>query len=72
MGSKIGYIGLGHMGGPMAMHLAKAGHDVSVYNRTRSKAEAFVSECGGRVATSPADAVAGAASSSTVLVGETG
>ncbi|MCE2492021.1 MAG: NAD(P)-dependent oxidoreductase [Alphaproteobacteria bacterium] len=49
------------MGGPMAMHLAKAGHDVSVYNRTRSKAEAFVSQYGGRVATSPADAVTGAA-----------
>ena len=61
MSSKVGYIGLGHMGGPMAMHLAKAGHDVSVYNRTRSKAEAFVSQYGGRVATSPADAVAGAA-----------
>ena len=60
MSSKVGYIGLGHMGGPMAMHLAKAGHDVSVYNRTRSKAEAFVSQYGGRVATSPADAVAGA------------
>ena len=61
MSSKVGYIGLGHMGGPMAMHLAKAGHDVSVYNRTRSKAEAFVSKYGGRVATSPADAVMGAA-----------
>ncbi|MCY4498788.1 MAG: NAD(P)-dependent oxidoreductase [Rhodospirillaceae bacterium] len=61
MSSKVGYIGLGHMGGPMAMHLAKAGHDVSVYNRTRSKAEAFVSQYGGRVATSPADAVTGAA-----------
>ena len=32
------------MGDPMAMHLARAGHDLSVYNRTRSKAEAFVSE----------------------------
>ena len=61
MSSKVGYIGLGHMGGPMAMHLAKAGHDVSVYNRMRSKAEAFVSQYGGRVATSPADAVTGAA-----------
>lgn len=61
MGGKVGYIGLGHMGGPMAMHLARAGHDVSVYNRTRSKAEAFVSEHGGRVAHSPADAAAGAA-----------
>ena len=43
------------------MHLAKAGHEISVYNRTRSKAEAFVSEYGGRVADTPGDAVTGAA-----------
>jgi len=43
------------------MHLAGAGHEISVYNRTRSKAEAFVSEYGGRIADTPADAVAGAA-----------
>lgn len=61
MNNKVAYIGLGHMGGPMAMHLAKAGHEISVYNRTRSKAEAFVSEYGGRVADTPADAVTGAA-----------
>lgn len=61
MNNKVAYIGLGHMGGPMAMHLAGAGHEISVYNRTRSKAEAFVSEYGGRVAETPADAVAGAA-----------
>ena len=61
MKNKVAYIGLGHMGGPMAMHLAKAGHEISVYNRTRSKAEAFVSEYGGRVADTPADAVTGAA-----------
>jgi 3-hydroxyisobutyrate dehydrogenase len=59
--NKVAYIGLGHMGEPMAMHLAKAGHEISVYNRTRSKAEAFVSEYGGRVADTPADAVTGAA-----------
>ena len=61
MNNKVAYIGLGHMGGPMAMHLAKAGHEISVYNRTRSKAEVFVSEYGGRVADTPADAVTGAA-----------
>lgn len=37
---KIGFIGTGVMGAPMARHLAKAGHDVTVYNRTRAKAEA--------------------------------
>ena len=37
----IGFIGLGVMGAPMARHLAAAGHDVRVYNRTTAKAEAF-------------------------------
>ena len=60
MSKKVAYIGLGHMGGPMAMHLARAGHEISVYNRTRSKAETFVSDYGGRVADTPADAVKGA------------
>ena len=61
MNIKVAYIGLGHMGGPMAMHLVNAGHEISVFNRTRSKAEAFVSEYGGRVANAPAEAVADAA-----------
>lgn len=60
MSDKVAYLGLGHMGGPMAMHLARAGHDIAVYNRTRSKAEAFVSQYGGRIANTPADAVDGA------------
>ena len=41
---KVAFIGLGVMGGPMARHLLKAGHDVTVYNRTASKAEAWVKE----------------------------
>ena len=41
---KVAFIGLGIMGGPMAGHLATAGHDVTVYNRTRSKADALIGE----------------------------
>jgi 3-hydroxyisobutyrate dehydrogenase len=54
---RIAYIGLGTMGAPMAAHLIRAGHQVTVYNRTRSKADAFVAEHGGVVANAPADAV---------------
>ena len=53
---KIAFIGMGVMGAPMARHLAAAGHDVTVYNRTRAKAEAT----GLAVADSPAAAAAGA------------
>jgi 3-hydroxyisobutyrate dehydrogenase len=49
---KIAFIGTGVMGAPMAGHLAKAGHEVTVYNRTRAKAQAT----GLRVAATPADA----------------
>jgi 3-hydroxyisobutyrate dehydrogenase-like beta-hydroxyacid dehydrogenase len=44
------------MGYPMAGHLANAGHDVTVYNRTRAKAQQWVAQHGGRLAPSPADA----------------
>ena len=53
---KIAFIGTGVMGAPMAGHLARAGHDVIVYNRTRAKAEAT----GFAVADTPAIAAAGA------------
>jgi len=53
---KLTFLGLGVMGYPMAGHLAKAGHDVTVYNRTRARAEQWVSQHGGRFAPSPADA----------------
>ncbi len=56
----IGFIGLGVMGGPMAGHLQRAGHEVVVFNRTASRAEAWVSEYGGRAASTPRDAAAGA------------
>ena len=58
--AKLAFIGLGVMGYPMAGHLAKAGHDVCVYNRTASKAEAWAKEHGGQCAASPAAAAAGA------------
>lgn len=46
--SRLGFIGLGAMGWPMAGHLASAGHQVFVWNRTRSKAEDWVKAHGGR------------------------
>src|SRR5947209_2176144 len=57
---KLGFIGLGVMGGPMAAHLARAGHDVTVYNRTRSKAQAWVSRNGGRAVSTARESAAGA------------
>lgn len=57
---KLGFIGLGVMGAPMAGHLATAGHDVTVYNRTRAKADAWVAKHGGRAASTPRAAAAGA------------
>ena len=56
---KLAFIGLGVMGYPMASHLAKAGHDVTVYNRTAAKAEAWVGEYGGSFADTPAKAAEG-------------
>lgn len=60
MGLNVAFLGLGVMGYPMAGHLAKAGHTVTVYNRTAAKAEKWVSEYGGRSAPTPAAAAAGA------------
>ncbi len=59
--AKVAFLGLGVMGYPMAGHLAKAGHDVTVYNRTAAKAEAWVKEHGGAMAATPAEAARGAA-----------
>ncbi len=58
--AKVAFLGLGVMGYPMAGHLAKAGHEVCVYNRTAAKAEAWVAEHGGRHATTPREAAEGA------------
>ena len=57
---KAAFLGLGVMGYPMAGHLVAAGHEVTVYNRTAAKAEAWVAQHGGAMAPTPAEAVAGA------------
>ena len=56
----VAFLGLGVMGYPMAGHLARAGHRVTVYNRTAAKAEAWAKEYGGRPAATPREAAAGA------------
>ncbi|MCG1040656.1 MULTISPECIES: NAD(P)-dependent oxidoreductase [Burkholderiaceae] len=53
---RVAFLGLGVMGYPMAGHLAKAGLDVTVYNRTAAKAQRWVAEYGGRLATTPREA----------------
>jgi 3-hydroxyisobutyrate dehydrogenase-like beta-hydroxyacid dehydrogenase len=58
--TKVAFIGLGVMGLPMAGHLAKAGHDVTVYNRNAQKAQAWVKEFGGRACATPREAAQGA------------
>jgi 3-hydroxyisobutyrate dehydrogenase len=60
MGKNIAFLGLGVMGAPMARHLAAAGHNLTVYNRTPAKADAWVAAHGGRSAPTPAQAAAGA------------
>ncbi len=55
---KIGFIGLGHMGAGMAANLLKAGHDVTVYNRTRTKVEALIAQ-GAKAGTRVSDACGG-------------
>jgi len=64
----VGFVGLGIMGSRMAANLARAGHPVAVFNRTAEKAEAWVEEHGGRVASSPRDAAEGAAAVITMVV----
>jgi len=58
--AKVAFLGLGVMGFPMAGHLARAGHEVTVYNRSAEKAKAWVSEFGGHSAATPREAAAGA------------
>ena len=53
---RVAFIGLGTMGAPMAAHLLRAGHNVTVYNRTSAKAQAWVAEHGGRFAATPLEA----------------
>ena len=49
--ASVAFIGLGVMGYPMAGHLARAGHEVTVYNRTAEKAQKWVAEHGGHINT---------------------
>jgi 3-hydroxyisobutyrate dehydrogenase len=58
--ANVAFLGLGVMGYPMAGHLQSAGHSVTVYNRTSSKAETWVAEHGGAMAITPAEAAQGA------------
>lgn len=61
MSKNIAFIGLGVMGYPMAGHLSNAGHQVTVYNRTQSKAQQWMSEYEGQSAATPGAAVKNAA-----------
>lgn len=56
---KVAFIGLGVMGYPMAGHLVRAGHEVSVFNRSPEKAQRWAAEHGGRAGSTIAEAVAG-------------
>ena len=56
----VAFIGLGVMGYPMAGYISKAGHNVTVYNRTKSKAEKWINEYKGKMANTPAEAADGA------------
>jgi 3-hydroxyisobutyrate dehydrogenase len=60
MSKKVAFLGLGVMGFPMAGHLLKAGHQVTVYNRTPARAAAWVEKHGGKSAATPAEAAKGA------------
>jgi 3-hydroxyisobutyrate dehydrogenase-like beta-hydroxyacid dehydrogenase len=57
MGFNVSFIGLGVMGYPMAGHISKVGHNVTVFNRTKSKAEKWIREHKGKLAETPKDAV---------------
>jgi 3-hydroxyisobutyrate dehydrogenase-like beta-hydroxyacid dehydrogenase len=61
MRTRVAFLGLGVMGYPMAGHLARAGHVVTVCNRTRAKSERWAAEFGGTIAATAAEAVAAAA-----------
>ena len=58
--AKLAFLGLGVMGYPMAGHLVAKGHQVTVYNRSAAKAQAWVAQHGGMAADTPAQAAAGA------------
>ena len=57
MSCNVAFIGLGVMGYPMAGYISKGGHNVTVFNRTKSKAEKWIEEYKGKIAETPAEAV---------------
>jgi 3-hydroxyisobutyrate dehydrogenase len=57
--AEVAFLGLGVMGYPMAGHLVKAGHSVTVWNRTAEKAETWAAQHAGRAAKTPSEAIAG-------------
>ena len=65
---RVGFVGLGIMGSRMAANLRRAGHDLTVFNRTRERAEAWAEEHGGTVAATPAEVGAAAEVVITMLV----
>ena len=56
MTCNVAFIGLGVMGYPIAGYISKAGHNVTVFNRTKSKAEKWTKEYNGKMAETPAEA----------------
>ncbi len=80
--AKLGFLGLGLMGGPMARNLIKAGHDVALWSNTGSKAEQIATEAGGKACATPAEVaqhaecvflcVGDSAMSETVILGPQG
>ena len=60
MSCNVAFIGLGVMGYPMAGYISKAGHNVTVYNRTSAKADKWIAEYKGSKADTPAKAAEGA------------
>src|SRR4051812_33814688 len=68
MAEAVGFIGLGIMGSRQAACLRRAGYELTVFNRTRERAEEWVSEHGGRVAGSPREVAEGAGVVITMVV----
>src|SRR4051794_33318093 len=56
--SRVGFLGLGRMGAPMAANLVRAGHQLAVWNRSLEKADRFAAETGATAVVSPADVAA--------------
>src|SRR3712207_3452484 len=68
MSERVGFLGLGIMGSRMATCLRRAGHDGTVWNRTRATADAWVGEHVGRAAATPSEAADGATAGITIVV----